>query len=41
MKMELSLKAPFPGHVSTVDAKAGEQVALGDALFVVEPREEQ
>jgi biotin carboxyl carrier protein len=36
MKMELSLKAPFAGTVTTVGAAAGEQVKLGDALFVVE-----
>jgi acetyl-CoA/propionyl-CoA carboxylase, biotin carboxylase, biotin carboxyl carrier protein len=35
MKMELSLKAPFAGTVS-VHAMAGEQVALGATLFVVE-----
>ena len=29
MKMELSLKAPFAGTVTTVGAAAGEQVALG------------
>jgi biotin carboxyl carrier protein len=36
MKMELSLKAPFAGTVSNVGASAGEQVALGAILFVVE-----
>ena len=36
MKMELSLKAPFAGTVTTVGAITGEQVALGDTLFVVE-----
>jgi acetyl-CoA/propionyl-CoA carboxylase biotin carboxyl carrier protein len=36
MKMELSLKAPFVGTVTTVGATTGEQVALGDTLFVVE-----
>jgi acetyl-CoA/propionyl-CoA carboxylase, biotin carboxylase, biotin carboxyl carrier protein len=36
MKMELSLKAPFAGTVTTVGASAGEQVKLGHALFVVE-----
>jgi 3-methylcrotonyl-CoA carboxylase alpha subunit/acetyl-CoA/propionyl-CoA carboxylase biotin carboxyl carrier protein len=35
MKMELSLTAPFAGVVTTVDAVAGTQVALGDILFVV------
>ena len=37
MKMELSLKAPFAGTVTTVGADKGEQVALGDTLFEVEP----
>jgi acetyl-CoA/propionyl-CoA carboxylase, biotin carboxylase, biotin carboxyl carrier protein len=36
MKMELSLKAPFAGTVAAVDAKAGEQVALGARLFLIE-----
>ena len=36
MKMELALKAPFAGTVTAVDAEAGEQVALGATLFVVE-----
>ena len=36
MKMELSLKAPFAGTVTTVGGEAGRQVALGDTLFVVE-----
>lgn len=40
MKMELSLKAPFAGTVSTVDAEAGRQVALGDTLFIVEKAED-
>ena len=35
MKMELSLKAPFAGTVTAVDAAAGEQVPLGATLFVV------
>jgi 3-methylcrotonyl-CoA carboxylase alpha subunit/acetyl-CoA/propionyl-CoA carboxylase biotin carboxyl carrier protein len=35
MKMELSLKAPFAGTVTVVDAVVGEQVALGATLFVV------
>jgi acetyl-CoA/propionyl-CoA carboxylase, biotin carboxylase, biotin carboxyl carrier protein len=39
MKMELSLPAPFPGTVTAVEARTGRQVALGDALFVVEPDE--
>jgi 3-methylcrotonyl-CoA carboxylase alpha subunit/acetyl-CoA/propionyl-CoA carboxylase biotin carboxyl carrier protein len=37
MKMELSLKAPFAGTVTTVAAETGRQVALGDTLFHVEP----
>ena len=37
MKMELALKAPFAGTVAAVDAAAGDQVALGATLFVVEP----
>ena len=37
MKMELSLKAPFAGTVTAVDASAGDQVALGARLFLVEP----
>jgi 3-methylcrotonyl-CoA carboxylase alpha subunit/acetyl-CoA/propionyl-CoA carboxylase biotin carboxyl carrier protein len=37
MKMELSLKAPFAGVVTTVGAEKGRQVALGHTLFVVEP----
>jgi acetyl-CoA/propionyl-CoA carboxylase biotin carboxyl carrier protein len=36
MKMELSLKAPFAGRVAKVGATAGDQVALGAILFVVE-----
>ncbi len=36
MKMELSLKAPFDGIVRLVHATAGDQVALGDRLFLVE-----
>ena len=35
MKMELALKAPFAGTVTTVGAEAGEQVALGALLFEV------
>jgi acetyl-CoA/propionyl-CoA carboxylase, biotin carboxylase, biotin carboxyl carrier protein len=35
MKMELSLKAPFAGTVTAVDAEAGQQVALGATLFRV------
>ncbi|HET7388750.1 MAG TPA: biotin carboxylase N-terminal domain-containing protein [Nocardioidaceae bacterium] len=37
MKMELSLKAPFAGAVAKVGADAGDQVALGVALFEVQP----
>jgi multidrug efflux pump subunit AcrA (membrane-fusion protein) len=37
MKMELSLTAPFAGTVTAVDVVAGQQVALGATLFVVEP----
>ena len=37
MKMELALKAPFAGTVTTVGAAAGDQVTLGAMLFVVEP----
>ena len=40
MKMELSLTAPFAGVVTTVDAVAGAQVALGDILFVVRPEDD-
>jgi biotin carboxyl carrier protein len=36
MKMELALRAPYAGVVAQVGAKAGDQVALGDLLFVVE-----
>jgi biotin carboxyl carrier protein len=36
MKMELSLTAPFDGTVTTVGVAAGDQVALGATLFVVE-----
>ncbi len=39
MKMELSLKAPFDGIVRLVHATAGDQVALGDRLFLVETHE--
>ncbi|MBD8868079.1 acetyl/propionyl/methylcrotonyl-CoA carboxylase subunit alpha [Nocardioides donggukensis] len=41
MKMELSLKAPFAGVVASVGAGTGDQVALGAALFVVDPPEEE
>ncbi|GAB3774742.1 3-methylcrotonyl-CoA carboxylase alpha subunit/acetyl-CoA/propionyl-CoA carboxylase biotin carboxyl carrier protein [Nocardioides ginsengisegetis] len=36
MKMELSLKAPFAGTVTAVEAATGDQVALGARLFHVE-----
>ena len=39
MKMELALRAPFAGRVVEVGAAAGRQVALGAALFHVEPTE--
>jgi biotin carboxyl carrier protein len=32
------LKAPVAGTVATVGAAAGDQVALGATLFVVDPR---
>ena len=38
MKMELALKAPFAGTVTQVGAAAGDQVAMGAVLFVVERR---
>ncbi|MEP9384307.1 acetyl/propionyl/methylcrotonyl-CoA carboxylase subunit alpha [Nocardioides cheoyonin] len=39
MKMEVSLKAPFAGRVTSVAAVVGAQVALGAELFAVEPAE--
>jgi len=36
MKMELALKAPFAGTVTTLGAAMGDQVALGATLFVVD-----
>jgi acetyl-CoA/propionyl-CoA carboxylase biotin carboxyl carrier protein len=36
MKMEITLRAPFAGTVTTVGAVAGEQVKLGAVLFEVE-----
>ncbi len=36
MKMELALKAPYAGTVTTVGAKQGDQVPLGAPLFHVE-----
>ena len=41
MKMELSLRAPFAGAVTTVAVAAGDQVALGATLFEVAPDAEQ
>jgi acetyl-CoA/propionyl-CoA carboxylase, biotin carboxylase, biotin carboxyl carrier protein len=40
MKMELSLKAPFAGTVTSVDAATGDQVPLGATLFSVAHDEE-
>jgi 3-methylcrotonyl-CoA carboxylase alpha subunit/acetyl-CoA/propionyl-CoA carboxylase biotin carboxyl carrier protein len=40
MKMELSLRAPFDGVVTEVDAVVGEQVPLGRRLFTVTAGEE-
>ena len=37
MKMELALKAPFAGTVTTVGAATGDLAKLGAVLFVVEP----
>jgi acetyl-CoA/propionyl-CoA carboxylase biotin carboxyl carrier protein len=37
MKMELALKAPFAGTVTTVGAATGDLAKLGALLFVVEP----
>ena len=39
MKMELALRAPYPGRVTHVGVVAGQQVALGAELFTVEPIE--
>ena len=39
MKMEVSLKAPYDGIVTSVAAAAGDQVALGARLFEVAARE--
>jgi acetyl-CoA/propionyl-CoA carboxylase biotin carboxyl carrier protein len=36
MKMELALKAPFAGTVTTVGAATGDLVKLGALLFTVE-----
>ncbi|MTD59221.1 ATP-binding protein [Amycolatopsis pithecellobii] len=35
MKMELTLRAPFDGTVTTAEAVAGTQVALGAVLFAI------
>lgn len=35
MKMELALRAPHSGAVTSVAARAGDRVALGARLFVV------
>jgi acetyl/propionyl-CoA carboxylase alpha subunit len=40
MKMELALKAPYAGTVTSVAAAVGAQVTLGAELFHVEPDEE-
>ncbi len=40
MKMELALKAPFAGTVTTVGATTGDLVKLGAVLFVVEPSDD-
>ncbi len=39
MKMELALKAPHDGTVTTVGAATGDQVALGAVLFEVQEEE--
>ena len=40
MKMELALKAPFAGTVTTVGAAVGDLVKLGAVVFAVEPGDE-
>jgi biotin carboxyl carrier protein len=40
MKMELALKAPFAGKVTTVGAAVGDLVKLGATLFVVEAQDD-
>ena len=35
MKMEVALRAPYAGTVTTVGAATGEQVSLGQVLFEV------
>jgi biotin carboxyl carrier protein len=37
MKMEHSVAAPFAGRVAELRVRAGDQVARGDILAVVEP----
>ena len=37
MKMEHAVVAPIAGTISELAARAGDQVARGDALAVVEP----
>ena len=41
MKMELSLRAPVSGAVTTVAVAAGDQVALGATLFEVAPEQSE
>ena len=41
MKMELALKAPYAGRVTSVGAAVGDQVPLGAQLFHVEPADQQ
>ena len=36
MKMELTLRAPFAGIVSSVRAAAGARVALGDEIAAID-----
>jgi acetyl-CoA/propionyl-CoA carboxylase, biotin carboxylase, biotin carboxyl carrier protein len=38
--MELALRAPYDGVVTSVTGSVGQQVALGAPLFTVEPSEE-
>jgi acetyl-CoA/propionyl-CoA carboxylase, biotin carboxylase, biotin carboxyl carrier protein len=40
MKMELALKAPFAGTVTTVGGATGDLVKLGAVLFTVEPSDD-
>ena len=41
MKMELALKAPYAGTVTSVGAAVGDQVSLGAELFHVEPGDDE